>query len=64
MVEGSDYDAITGSETISAAALLLVGGIVTFIVASVGILGACAMWRPLLLIVSIRDYMQYKGHSE
>lgn len=53
VVEGTDYDAITGSETVSAAALLLVGGIVTFAVASVGIIGACGMWRPLLLIYAI-----------
>jgi hypothetical protein len=53
IVVGTDYDVITGSETVSFAALLLVGGIVTFIVASIGIIGACAMWRPLLLIYII-----------
>ena len=49
---GTDYDVITGSETVSFAALLLVGGIITMVVASIGIIGACAMWRPLLIIVS------------
>ena len=50
---GTDYDVITGSDTVSFAALLLVGGVITFIVAAVGIVGACAMWRPLLIIVSL-----------
>jgi hypothetical protein len=53
VVEGTDYDAITGDETVSAAALLLVGGIVTFAVASVGIVGACGMCRPLLFIYAL-----------
>ena len=52
VVVGSDYDVITGNETVSAAALLLVSGIVTLSVAALGIVGACGMWRPLLVIVS------------
>lgn len=52
VVVGSDYSVITGDETVSAAALLLVGGVITFAVAAIGIVGACAMWKPLLLIVS------------
>ena len=54
MVDGSnsDYDLITGNDTVSGAALLLVSGIITLAIAVVGIIGACAMWRPLLVIVS------------
>lgn len=51
VVVGRDYDTVTGSETVSAAALILVGGLVTMAVSFVGIVGACAMWRPLLVIV-------------
>jgi hypothetical protein len=53
IVMGSDFDVITGDDVVSAAAILLVGGIVTFIVATIGVIGACAMWRPLLLIYAI-----------
>ena len=52
MVEGREYDVVTGDDTLSAAVLLLVGGFITMIVAFVGIVGAIGMWRPLLLIVS------------
>lgn len=52
MVEGREYDVVTGSDTLSAAVLLLVGGFITMIVAVVGIVGAFGMWRPLLFIVS------------
>ena len=63
MVVGTDYDVITGSDTVSAAALLLVGGIVTFVVATVGIIGACAMWRPLLIIVSCHTHTHTNTHT-
>ena len=53
VVVGTDYAVITGDETVSAAALLLVGGIITFAMATIGIIAACFMWRPLLIIVSI-----------
>lgn len=52
VVLGSGSSVITGDETLSAAALLLVGGIVTICVAGTGIVGACCMWRHLLVIVS------------
>ena len=54
LVVGSegDYDVITGNNTISAAAVLLAAGIITFLIATIGIIGAWGMWRPLLIIVS------------
>lgn len=59
VVEGSDndYDLITGNETVSGAALLLVSGIITLAIAVVGIIGACAMWRPLLVIYAIAVFI-------
>lgn len=53
VVEGREYDVVTGDDTLSAAVLLLVGGFITMIVAFVGIVGAIGMWRPLLLIYSL-----------
>ena len=50
--EEYNYDIITGSEFISAAAVLVAAGIITFAVSVVGILGALLMMRPFLLIVS------------
>ena len=50
--EDSDFDRITGSEIFSGAALLVAAGGVTFILAAIGIIGACGMWRPFLIIVS------------
>ena len=47
-----DYDIITGSNTISAAAVLLVAGVITLAIAAIGICGGWGMWRPLLIIVS------------
>ena len=51
-VVGSDYDVITGNDTVSSAALLIVGGVITMVIAAVGIIGAWGMWRPLLVLVS------------
>lgn len=52
LVVGSDgnYDVITGNNTISAAAVLLTAGVVTLAIATLGICGACGMWRPILII--------------
>ena len=47
-----DYDIITGDNTISAAAILLSAGVITLVMAAVGICGAWGMWRPVLIIVS------------
>lgn len=52
-VVGSTYEVITGSDAVSAAALLVVGGVITMVIAAVGIIGACGMWRPLLVIYAI-----------
>jgi hypothetical protein len=49
----NDYDIITGSSFISGAALLVVAGVFTFVVAAIGILGAAFMWRPVLIIYVI-----------
>ena len=48
--EQHNYSVITGHTMLSGAALLLVAGAITMVVSGVGILGACAMWRPVLFI--------------
>ena len=37
----------------SGAALLVIAGGITFIISSLGIVGACGMWRPVLIIVRV-----------
>ena len=51
-LEENDSDEITSDISLGAALLVAAGG-VTFVVAAVGIIGACGMWRPILIIVSI-----------
>ena len=51
--EEHDYSVITGHTLVSGAALLLSAGVITLVIAGVGIIGVCGMWRPLLLIYII-----------
>ena len=39
----------------SGAALLVVGGVITLTVSAIGIIGACGLWRPILIIVGNID---------
>lgn len=50
MGETNDYSVITGHSLVTGAALLLTAGVLTICIAGIGILGACGMWRPLLII--------------
>jgi hypothetical protein len=54
LVVGSegDYDVITGNNTLSTAAVLLAAGVITLLIAALGICGAWGMWRPILIVVS------------
>ena len=49
--EENDYSVITGSNIVSGAALLIVGGVITLSVSAIGIIGACGLWKPILFIV-------------
>ena len=51
-LEENDSDEVTSDISLGAA-LLVAAGCVTFVVAAVGIIGACGMLRPILIIVSI-----------
>lgn len=46
------YEFITGSDTVSGAAISIVVNIFVIGIGVVGVLGALFKWRPLLLIVS------------
>ena len=54
----NNFDEVTGNEFVSGAAILVVAGGITFILALIAILGAIFMWRPLLLIVSDVLFLQ------
>ncbi|XP_011404719.1 PREDICTED: tetraspanin-4-like [Amphimedon queenslandica] len=47
------YDFITGSDTVSGAAISIVVNIFVIAIGAVGVLGALFKWRPLLLIYAI-----------
>lgn len=45
-----DYYVFTGDRFVSGAVLILIAGALTIVVSILGIMGACGMWRPLLVI--------------
>ena len=45
-----------GHNTISAEAVLLTAGVITLVIAAVGICWAWSMWGPVLIIVSQPDH--------
>ena len=53
IIKSTEFALITGSAFFSGAALLLICGVVTLVIACIGIVGAWAMWTPPLIIVSI-----------
>lgn len=53
MVVGDTYAFITDNEYAAGAPILIVCGVVTLIIAIVGIIAACGLWWPILVIVSL-----------
>ena len=51
VIVGRTYAFITGSEYASGAPLLIVCGVVTLVIAIIGVIAACGLWWPLMLIV-------------
>ena len=47
----SNYSVITGSSIISVTTLVVVAGVFTVIICTLGILGACAEWKGILILV-------------
>ena len=52
MVIDSDFSFVTGTPYASGAVLLLIGGVITCVIAAFGVLGGLGKWWALLLIVS------------
>ena len=58
----NDLRFITGNEYASGGTLILISGIVTFIIAFIGIVGASGMWPIVLSIVSLPPLQMYSRY--